>query len=179
MKKNVKGASRKTSNTLFIGLTVLFSLITVILTIVSFAGNNFITVGKVKINVNDGEPIIATEVFLSPGDIVQEDFFIENQGKSKVYYRIYFSNVSGELKDYTLFEISHQGKTLRKGKVVDLTKENALVDQNELDKNQKRTLTVKIYLPTDMQTQVINGELIFDTVVDAVQTRRNPNQLFD
>ena len=62
--------------------------------------NNLFHTGEVKINLNDGEPVIREHEFLfEPGMIVVKDFFIENDSTWDVYYRLYLDNVSGGLSD--------------------------------------------------------------------------------
>lgn len=49
--------------------------------------NNLFHTGIVKINLNDGKPVIEEHEFLfEPGMTVKKDFFIENQSTWDVYY---------------------------------------------------------------------------------------------
>ena len=60
--------------------------------------NNLFHTGGVKINLNDGKPVIREHEFLfEPGMTVVKDFFIENDSTWEVYYRLYLDNVSGGL----------------------------------------------------------------------------------
>ena len=53
--------------------------------------NNLFHTGTVKINLNDGKPVIEEHEFLfEPGMTVKKDFFIENQSTCDVYYKLYF-----------------------------------------------------------------------------------------
>ena len=62
--------------------------------------NNLFHTGSVKINLNDGKPVIAEHEFLfEPGMTVKKEFFIENKSTCDVYYKLYFNNVSGGLAD--------------------------------------------------------------------------------
>ena len=64
---------------------------------ISVRDNTFAT-GGVRINLNDGEPVIRPDEFLfEPGMTVKKDFFIENDSTGTVYYRLYFAGVSGDL----------------------------------------------------------------------------------
>ena len=66
---------------------------------ISVRDNTFAT-GGVRINLNDGEPVIRPDEFLfEPGMTVKKDFFIENDSTGTVYYRLYFAGVSGDLAD--------------------------------------------------------------------------------
>lgn len=63
--------------------------------------NNLFHTGEVKINLNDGEPVIREHEFLfEPGMTVVKDFFIENDSTWDVYYRLYLDNVTGGLAEY-------------------------------------------------------------------------------
>lgn len=62
--------------------------------------NNLFRTGEIKINLNDGKPVIREHEFLfEPGMTVVKDFFIENDSTWDVYYRLYLDNVSGGLSD--------------------------------------------------------------------------------
>lgn len=62
--------------------------------------NNLFHTGEVKLNLNDGHPVIREHEFLfEPGMTVQKTFFIENDSTWDVYYRLYLDNVSGGLAD--------------------------------------------------------------------------------
>ena len=60
--------------------------------------NNLFQTGEVKINLNDGKPVIEEHEFLfEPGMTVEKDFFLANQSSTDVYYRLYFDNIEGGL----------------------------------------------------------------------------------
>ena len=62
--------------------------------------NNLFHTGEVKINLNDGKPVIQEHEFLfEPGMTVAKDFFIENDSTWDVFYRLYLDNVTGGLSD--------------------------------------------------------------------------------
>ncbi|HAY97398.1 MAG TPA: hypothetical protein DCY23_03710, partial [Ruminococcaceae bacterium] len=50
------------------------------------AENNLFRTGEVKINLNDGKPVIQEHEFIfEPGMTVKKDFFIENDSSCDVY----------------------------------------------------------------------------------------------
>ena len=62
--------------------------------------NNLFRTGSVKINLNDGKPVIEEHEFLfEPGMTGKKDFFIENESSCDIYYKLYFDNVDGGLAD--------------------------------------------------------------------------------
>ena len=68
--------------------------------------NNLFHTGTVKINLNDGEPVIQQHEFLfEPGMTVEKDFFIQNQSTGDVYYKLYFDNVRLPLRTVTGYSI--------------------------------------------------------------------------
>ena len=100
-------AENKTAKRLTGGIIAIVAL-AVCLCITTFAlvyasvsvENNLFHTGKVKINLNDGKPVIREHEFIfEPGMTVKKDFFIENDSSWDVYYRIYLENVSGGLAD--------------------------------------------------------------------------------
>ena len=82
---------------------------------ISVRDNTFAT-GGVRINLNDGEPVIRPDEFLfEPGMTVKKDFFIENDSTGTVYYRLYFAGVSGDLADVLEVTVKDGNKTLYSG----------------------------------------------------------------
>ena len=74
--------------------------------------NNLFRTGSVKINLNDGKPVIEEHEFLfEPGMTVKKDFFIENESTCDVFYKLYFENVQGGLAD--VLEITVKTNVIR------------------------------------------------------------------
>ena len=137
--------------------------------------------GYVSINLNDGRPVIEENEFVfEPGMTVRKSFFIENTAYStdSVYYKIYFDNVEGELAEYLEIEIAKQDKVLYRGRADTLGEDVAAAD-DELAIGERRELTVTFYFPTDIGIKAGGKDLSFDLCADAVQTKNNPNRLFD
>ena len=85
--------------------------------------NNYFRTGEVKLNLNDGEPIISEHEFLfEPGMTVKKDFFIRNESTWDVYYRIYFDNISGGLADVLDVTIKNGETVLYSGKPSELVR---------------------------------------------------------
>lgn len=142
--------------------------------------NNLFHTGDVKINLNDGEPVIREHEFLfEPGMTVKKDFFIENNSTWDVYYRLYFDNVSGGLADVLEITVKDGDKTLYSGTANELTKQNVVAADDTLKIGQKRNLTVYFYYPENSGNETQNLDLTFTLCADATQTKNNPNKLFD
>ncbi len=142
--------------------------------------NNLFHTGEVKINLNDGEPVIREHEFLfEPGMTVKKDFFIENNSTWDVYYRIYFDNVSGGLADVLEITVKDGDKVLYSGTANELTKKNVTAADDTLKIGQKRNLTVYFHYPESSGNDTQDLDLTFTLCAEATQTKNNPNKLFD
>ena len=147
--------------------------------IASVRDNTFAT-GGVRINLNDGEPVIRPDEFLfEPGMTVNKEFFIENESTWDVYYRPYFDQVSGGLADVLEVTILDGDKTLYSGKAAELTKQNIAAADDLLRVGERRTLTARFHFPEDSGNAAQNLSLSFTLCADATQTKNNPDRLFD
>lgn len=142
--------------------------------------NNLFHTGIVKINLNDGKPVIEEHEFLfEPGMTVKKDFFIENQSTWDVYYKLYFTDVEGGLADVLDITVKDGEKILYSGKASDLTRENVGAANDVLKLNERRNLTVYFHFPEEAGNSTQNLVLTFSMSADAVQTKNNPNKLFN
>lgn len=142
--------------------------------------NNLFHTGIVKINLNDGKPVIEEHEFLfEPGMTVKKDFFIENESTWDVYYKLYFDDVEGGLADVLDVSIRHGNTVLFEGKASELTRANVGAANDVLKLNERRELTVCFHFPEEAGNEAQNLYLTFSMNADAVQTKNNPNKLFD
>ena len=78
--------------------------------------DNLFRTGTVKINLNDGNPVVTEDEFVfAPGMTVEADFFLANESAWPVYYRLYFENVSGKLAEYVTVTVK-DGDVINKNK---------------------------------------------------------------
>lgn len=180
-------AENKTAKRLTGGIIAIVAL-AVCLCITTFAlvyasvsvENNLFHTGKVKINLNDGKPVIREHEFIfEPGMTVKKDFFIENDSSWDVYYRIYLENVSGGLKDVLEITVKDGDRALYSGTASELTQQNVTAADDTLKIGQKRNLTVYFHFPEDKGNETQNLDLTFTMCAEATQTKNNPNRLFD
>ena len=142
--------------------------------------NNLFHTGVVKINLNNGEPVIQEHEFLfEPGMTVKKDFFIENESTWDVYYKIYLDNVSGGLADVLTVTIRDGEKVLYTGTANELTRQNVIAADDTLKIGQRRSLTVIFHYPEDKGNDTQNLDLNFTMCAESTQTKNNPNKLFD
>ena len=141
--------------------------------------NNLFRTGEVKINLNDGKPVIREHEFLfEPGMTVQKDFFIENDSTGDVYYRIYLDNVSGGLGSVLTVTIKDGDKVLYNGTANELTVQSVTAADDILKIGQRRELTAVFHYPEDKGNDTENLDLTFTMCAEATQTKNNPNKLF-
>jgi len=142
--------------------------------------NSLFHTGTVKINLNDGNPVIQEHEFLfEPGMTVKKDFFIENQSTCDVYYKLYFDNVEGGLADVLEIAIYQEDTVLFEGKASELIKENVGAANDVLKMNERKNLTIYFHFPEEAGNTEQDKQLTFDMKADAVQTRNNPDKRFD
>lgn len=145
-----------------------------------FVDNNLFMTGIVKINLNDGKPVIEEyEYLFEPGMTVKKDFFIENHSTWDVYYKIYFKNIEGGLADVLEIEVKDGDTSLFKGKMSELTRESVGAADDILHLNERRDLTIFFHFPEEAGNEAQNLYLAFDISADAVQTKNNPEKLFN
>lgn len=136
--------------------------------------------GGVKINLNDGQPVIREDEFLfEPGMTVKKDFFIENESTWDVYYRIYLDQVSGGLADVLTVTVKDGDQVLCSGTAAQLNRKQVAAADEELAAGQRKNLTVYFYFPEEKGNQTQNQSLSFAMCAEATQTKNNPDKQFD
>ena len=141
---------------------------------------NVFQTGKVQINLNGGEPVIKEQDFLfEPGMTVQKEFFIENKSTCDVYYKLYFTNAEGGLADILEITIADGDKTLYRGTAAELNHTAVSAAVNSLGLNERRDLMISFHYPENADNSGQARTLTFNLCADAVQTKNNPQMLFD
>lgn len=182
MNDNTKTAKRLTASV--IAIIILAACLCVTTFALVFAtvsvDNNLFRTGKVEINLNDGKPVIEEHEFLfEPGMTVKKGFFIENNSTWDVYYKLYFDHIEGGLADVLEVQVRDGDKTLFSGTAAELTKTNVGAADDILKLHERRDLQIVFHFPEDAGNAAQNLGLTFDFCADAVQTKNNPNRLFD
>lgn len=156
--------------------------------------------GQIGINLNDGEEIIdiSDPLFrrFEPGVLAETNFFIENDNsKWDVYYRVYFSNVVGELADIIEVTVTDpystsfkgpsassffrdenrkenvKGEVLFHGIMSELTRDTVDTANDVLKIREKRELRMYFYYPTDVGNAGMGKDVLFDICLEAIQTK--------
>lgn len=142
--------------------------------------NNYFRTSEVKLNLNDGEPIISEHEFLfEPGMTVKKDFFIRNESTWDVYYRIYFDNISGGLADVLDVTIKNGETVLYSGKPSELVRSSVPAAEDILAVGERRELTVYFYFPKEAGNEAQISDFEFTVCAEATQTKNNPDKKFD
>ncbi len=143
--------------------------------------DNSFTTGGIEIDLNGGKPVITENEYLfEPGMTVVKPFYIENKGTWAVYYKLYFSQVSGSLGDVLDVTISDSnGTELLSGKLSDLTEKKVQPLESELAVGERQELNVSFHFPEEAGNASQNDSVTFDLAAIAVQTKNNPDKEFD
>ena len=144
--------------------------------------NNSFQTGGIEIDLNGGQPVITEDEYLfEPGMTVVKPFYIQNNGTWAVYYKLYFSQVSGGLGDVLEVAILDENKktVLLSGKLSELTRDNTPAIEDELGSGQKRNLYVRFHFPKGSGNAVQGEGLTFELSAVAVQTKNNPGKEFE
>ena len=140
---------------------------------------NLFTTAEVSLSLQDGAPVFDAVQWIEPGATIEREFFVKNTGSADAYYKLYFTNIDGELADHLIVTLKDGDKVLYNGKGSEFTKENAVLFKDDLLIGEKRVYTLSVYLPKGADNAVQNKEFYFDFVADAVQSKNNPNILFE
>lgn len=135
----------------------------------------------VDMEKNDQPLIEETEFLFEPGMTVKKDFFIENRSTCKVYYKLYFDEVSGGLADVLEITIQKGDKILYRGTAASLNRANVAAADDVLGStgaSARRQLTILFHYPEAGDNSGQNQTLSFKLCADAVQTKNNDNKEF-
>lgn len=142
--------------------------------------DNYFHTGAVKINLNDGEPVIRSDEFLfEPGMTVEKDFFIENLSTWEIYYKIYFKNVKGSMARALNVRVQDGEEVLFDGAAANFTRARTSASDDSLDVGERRNLKIFFHYPESNGNETQGLSLSFNLCAEAVQTKNNPEKVFD
>lgn len=143
--------------------------------------DNYFQTGEISIDLNGGQPVITPEEYLfEPGMTVVKDFYLKNTGTWAVYYKIYFTDVKGNLAD--VLEVSIQdedGTEMFAGTLAGMTRLKVKTADDILEVDEQKNFKVVFHFPEKAGNEYQNRELSFYMSADAVQTKNNPDRKFD
>ena len=190
-------ADKKTGRRLTRGILVII-LLAICLCVTSYAlvmatvrvEQNFFQTGTVKLDLNGGAPVIQADLF-EPGATLKKDFYLKNESTDSVYYKLYFNNVAGGLANViqvTVTERVDDGirpeqvpaeKIVYSGVASQLTKANLTAAEDDLEIGETRYFSIFFHFPAAAGNSAQDMTLAFDLCAEAVQTRNNPDKLFE
>lgn len=142
--------------------------------------DNLFETGAVKIDLNHGEVVFdGSDINLEPGYRLKKDFTVTNLGTTPIYYRLYLENVEGKLTHALIFQIYEGDILLYEGQANYFTKQNYCEGTTPLLIGETRTLTALVTMRTDAGNDYQGGGISFDMTAQAVQSKNNPNRVFD
>lgn len=143
---------------------------------------NYFQTGVVEIDLNGGRPVIERHEYLfEPGMTVEKEFYVQNNSTWNVYYRVYMADVKGQLADVLEIRIwdKQSGTEYFTGTARNLTREYVGVADDELGIGEKKEMMISFHYPEESGNATQGQELSFSMCADAVQTKNNPNRLFE
>lgn len=162
-------------------------LLSIGLTVTSFAlassiaqvrNNRFTMSMGVELTINDGQPVVdVTDMVYEPGGTYVSEFPIANLGTFDVWYRVYFTDVNGALKDYITVTIKEaDGTVLCKGTMSELSSDKVAV--SSLAAGEEKTLTIEFYFSSEAGNAAQGQSVSFNITANATQKQNNPNKDF-
>jgi len=143
--------------------------------------DNQFTTGDLDIEIIQKNSINIVDS-IEPGMTINKRFTIKNNSEIPVYYKVYFENVDGDLKDSIEVKLIENttGEVLYDGLAKDFVQTNPEVKSGEKILEQgSEEMTLKFYLPEISKNKCLGDELLFDITATAVQAKNNPNKEFE
>ncbi|MBQ3611542.1 MAG: hypothetical protein IJA01_04660 [Firmicutes bacterium] len=144
--------------------------------------DNTYQTGGIAIDLNGGEPVITEDEFLfEPGMTVEKEFYIQNNSTWDVYYKLWFTNVSGSLADALEVTVKDaDGNILGQGVLSQLTPDNVpLVNDDTLAIDQKKTMKIIFHFPEEKGNIYQGDRTEFQLNAISVQTKNNPDKEYE
>lgn len=140
--------------------------------------NRFAMSMGVELTINDGQPVVdVTDMVYEPGGTYVSEFPIANLGTFDVWYRVYFTDVKGVLKDYITVTIKEaDGTVLCKGTMSELSSDKVAV--SSLAAGEEKTLTIEFYFSSEAGNAAQGQSVSFNITANATQKQNNPNKDF-
>lgn len=146
--------------------------------IAQIQNNRFSMSMGVELTINDGKPVVdVTDMVYEPGGTYVSEFPIANLGTFDVWYRVYFTDVNGALKDYITATIKEaDGTVLCKGTMSELSSDKVAV--SSLAAGEEKTLTIEFYFSSEAGNAAQGQSVSFNITANATQKQNNPNKDF-
>lgn len=142
--------------------------------IVKVHNNQFAMSMGVNLEINKGNPVVdVTDVAYEPGGSYESTFPIANISSFDVWYRIYFTDVDGVLRDYITVTLKEEdGTVLCSGKMSELSSDKVTV--SSLLAGEEKLLYIEFYFSPDADNSIQGKTVSFNIIADATQKQNNP-----
>ena len=146
--------------------------------IAQIRNNRFAMSMGVELTINDGKPVVdVTDMVYEPGGTYVSEFPIANLGTFDVWYRVYFTDVEGVLKDYITVTIKESdGTVLCRGTMSELGSDKVAV--SSLVAGEEKTLYIEFYFSSEAGNVAQGQTVVFNITANATQKQNNPNKDF-
>lgn len=140
--------------------------------------DNYFATGTVSVCLNDNQPIFDEAVLFEPGMIIKKEFTLRNDSTCDVYYKLYFSELDGELAEALTVVVADGKNTIYRCALTDMEEAKAEEANGLLREGEERRMTITFYVPEECDNSIQDQTIWFDLHVDAVQAVNNPDGLF-
>lgn len=146
--------------------------------IVKIRTNHFTMSMGVELELNEGKPVVdMSDVVFEPGGTYVSEFPISNLSSFDVWYRVYFTGVEGNLKEYVYVTISEEeGTILCKGLIGEIDSDNAVV--SSLASGEEKNLVIEFTFSKEADDSMQGQKMNFNITADATQKQNNPHKDF-
>ncbi len=142
--------------------------------------NNEFTTGVVAISLsNESTAVGGGDILLEPGATSEKVFKLTNDSTCEVYYKLYFSNIEGELADVLEITVLSEDEEIFAGIMSEMTRESAAAADEALGIGEEKELKVLFHMPEECGNEAQAQSITFDMNVDAVQSVNNPDKAFE
>ncbi len=167
-------------------LTIFLLIACLIISSVSLAYSNVLTDSVLystglKLDLNGGKPVIDEDTglqFSAPGETTVTTFFLENQSDEDVYYRLYFTDVRGELAEVVQVGIYLEDRLLYSGLMSEMVRENTAAADDILKLRDHRDFTIYFNISQDAGNEYQGTSVTFRLAAEVTQVRDNPEKQF-
>ena len=144
---------------------------------VSVEENLFMT-GNVSISINDGQPVFNEDILFEPGMVVKKEFILCNDSTCDVYYRLYFTNVDGDLAEMLQVEVLDGDTTIFEGTLAGMNGKKSEGADGIMKEGEERVMAIIFRVPEGCGNAMQGSSVWFYLNADAVQKVNNPDGLF-
>lgn len=141
--------------------------------------NNEFTTGVVDISLsNESTTVAGGDILLEPGATSEKVFKLTNDSTCEVYYKLYFSNIEGELADILEISVVSGNEEIFSGIMSEMTRSAVEAADEALAIDEEKELKVLFHMPEECGNEVQAKTVEFDINVDAVQAVNNTEKEF-